>query len=451
MYYTRRQLHQSCQTAWKEDIARKAHLPPTPLKKKTMSSTHHFARPVLYICTSGLILVVAALGTVQILKFSEGHTTYSEKKERHLRLRYPHVTFCPGFKDRAESALWTRDNLASTFADDDAGPDGGDVGGIRSGNFSEEELRALWTATTFDLGEVLPLVLIATATEGGRRGRGGGEQKEQRYDVRRDGVPPDCLDVRGHDALLGRCYTLSFPCSDLSGPARRVDSVDLLFNVSAIPKGRLSLYFHDELDDLYLGVNENYWALPVTWKSLHRDEVMELGLRKRVRKNDGGVSTREHFRCLRELLRKDLDPELTSGGDVCLFPTFANFLGFLYHNASVVGHCDSYQKMLRARSTMFDLLLVLFYRYQDFCRAPSEEVTYEVSTRDTPVLRTAGLSQVYVFFTSTDVMVTVEYALLDLGTLLSTLGGVIGMFLGWSALDLVRTCCSALGKLSVVR
>ncbi len=43
------------------------------------------------------------------------------------------------------------------------------------------------------------------------------------------------------------------------------------------------------------------------------------------------------------------------------------------------------------------------------------------------------------YFTSTDVIVSEEYVLLDLGTLLSVIGGNIGMFLGWSALDLIRT------------
>ncbi len=43
-----------------------------------------------------------------------------------------------------------------------------------------------------------------------------------------------------------------------------------------------------------------------------------------------------------------------------------------------------------------------------------------------------------IYFDSTDVLVEEEYLLFDSSALLSALGGTMGMFLGWSALDLFQ-------------
>ncbi len=42
------------------------------------------------------------------------------------------------------------------------------------------------------------------------------------------------------------------------------------------------------------------------------------------------------------------------------------------------------------------------------------------------------------YFGSTEVIVSEEFVMVDLGTLLSNVGGAVGMFLGWSVLDLAR-------------
>ena len=46
--------------------------------------------------------------------------------------------------------------------------------------------------------------------------------------------------------------------------------------------------------------------------------------------------------------------------------------------------------------------------------------------------------EVYVYFATTEVTMEEERPLLDLPTLVATIGGTIGIFLGWSILDAAR-------------
>ncbi len=49
-----------------------------------------------------------------------------------------------------------------------------------------------------------------------------------------------------------------------------------------------------------------------------------------------------------------------------------------------------------------------------------------------------GASGAYIYFYDLSVLVEEEYVLLDFPALLASVGGFVGMLLGWSAMDLSR-------------
>ncbi len=214
---------------------------------------------VLYTCTCVLVGVVAVLGIVQIIKYTEGHTTYSEKEERHDFLRFPHMSFCPGYKSLPESFLWAPQMMLSLLdltgqnRQQHSGPVRSAATNSTSAPFSEERLEELWLATTFDLEEVVVAVVISEMDLLEMQVYRPGDDDD-------DPAPPGCLEVTEHDTVLGRCYTLGFPCS----AERKTDSVIVDLNASAAAKGSLSLHLHDEAADANLGLNYNYWRLPVS-------------------------------------------------------------------------------------------------------------------------------------------------------------------------------------------
>ncbi len=71
------------------------------------------------------------------------------------------------------------------------------------------------------------------------------------------------------------------------------------------------------------------------------------------------------------------------------------------------------------------------------CPAPDGATTYSVSERRAfnPLLE-GGAGEATVYFSSADASLEREQLLLDLPALTATVGGVVGMFLGWSLLDL---------------
>ncbi len=136
--------------------------------------------------------------------------------------------------------------------------------------------------------------------------------------------------------------------------------------------------------------------------------------------------------------------------DFCMLPAFSSIFDYLsprsIRDRSKIDPCATQGDARRAMQTVVDFLNSLGRHSR--CPGPQEEVTYRTSKMEVAVLpeQTAGLTEVYLYFASSDVRVAEEYALLDLGILLSSLGGTIGMFLGWSALDLVRAACRNLGS-----
>ncbi len=62
-----------------------------------------------------------------------------------------------------------------------------------------------------------------------------------------------------------------------------------------------------------------------------------------------------------------------------------------------------------------------------------------------------GSSFTFILFLDSEVTVLEEHVLLDFPTLLSTVGGIVGVFLGWSLLDLSWWLCKGVEKIAVKR
>ncbi len=62
-----------------------------------------------------------------------------------------------------------------------------------------------------------------------------------------------------------------------------------------------------------------------------------------------------------------------------------------------------------------------------------------------------GRSKLYITLGDTDVTVEEEYTLQDFSAIVGTLGGSIGIFLGWSLLDLTKLAGEAIHKAKEVR
>ncbi len=395
-------------------------------------------KSIFYVCLTGLILVVVVLCVNQFVKYMEGHTTYVEKREQHGGvIRYPHFSFCPGFKVEEEgSSLWAPRTVTSVSGlysvqdDDSAAKNKNSAAKNKTVYYSEETILAIWEASTFSLEEVMTTALIQKSDF----------SLNQAYVPSKGGEQPDCLSVTQHDTMLGRCYTLSVPCS----ARQEVPSLAILFNLSATTNRRMSLYVYDEFSNGHLGLNHNFWTLPVKWEKLSADSMVEYGMQKKVRKNAEGVSVRDYMACVNRALVKNLDQVIKSNRNFCWSPSFGSLLNYSAAASKGVASCLSRESTQLATGVVIQVVR-LSYRARD-CHRPRQEASYAMMTNaiETSSKETRGTSQGIFYYDSTDVIMSEEYVLLDLGTLLSTFGGVIGMFLGWSALGIVESMCSKL-------
>ncbi len=171
-----------------------------------------------------------------------------------------------------------------------------------------------------------------------------------------------------------------------------------------------------------------------------------------MRRDQEGVSTEEYYDCLRDLASKYVD-DVTGRGNsstLCRMPSDEAFMSFAHGELDALEPCTTRERYVRSLDRMYEILDVLL---RSPCPRPKEEVTYATFEKDLllPIQIKNGISKVHLYYDSTDVTVTEEYRLIDLGTLLSTLGGLIGMFLGWSLLDMTKILCSILDKAKGVK
>ncbi len=73
------------------------------------------------------------------------------------------------------------------------------------------------------------------------------------------------------------------------------------------------------------------------------------------------------------------------------------------------------------------------------CPYPCKATEYRVvSRRDASVLRKSHISCIFMFYKTTTYKIFEEYLLYDTNTIISAIGGSLGLFLGFSCLHLVK-------------
>ncbi len=381
---------------------------------------HSYARYIFFLCTACLVGIVLTLGAVQVVKCTQDLTTYTERTEKKHFLRYPPISFCPGFKtnDKA-AAIWSQSygELAfnRTFFPE-----------------TKEALRHLWEKTTYGLDEFVQRVRLTrygTVVYRLVPGKRGPTSEEE------------CIDIKELSTYSGRCYTLSFPCSGDTF----LSSLGLKFNLSGMERKSMSWYIHDNLMDAPFGLSSNFWLLPATNKEVSVNKVLEFALQKRIQKKQKGTSTEAYYGCIQRRLTA-LAGNLVEQNAMCMAPIFEALLSFSTLDLATIKPCTNHQEYLQAYSNISGILVALYW---SSCEHPSLKVTYTTSKKELllPYKITDGTVIVNFFYDTREITILQEYKLMDLGTLLSTLGGLIGMFLGWSLLDIARFLCHTLNKI----
>ena len=82
------------------------------------------------------------------------------------------------------------------------------------------------------------------------------------------------------------------------------------------------------------------------------------------------------------------------------------------------------------------------------CTRPRDFVFYTPTRKVLPKALPEGVAEARLYYGVLEQMEEEEYVLLDFNALVSAVGGVVGMLLGWSALDLFRILARPLDKLS---
>ncbi len=363
-----------------------------------------------------LIGTVTTLIIIQVIKYKRGFTTYTERREKNSVLALPPISFCPGFKTD-KSFVWDHrldEEAVNVSAVSSAFP------------VTETGARQSWDESTFSVKEFIVSITLRNSHSSNFVYRPGGEKT-------------DCIDVKERSTITGKCYTVSFPCE----PGSRLVQTQIYLDLEGVARRKLFAYIHPRLDDAPFGLNNNYWLHPATGEVLPAEEVTELGLMKSVKRERSGSDTQEFYRCQKRLLLQLLD-ELDEKR-FCMVPMFGAIFDFSGKNASSVFRpCETHESFRESYSSIEGVLNTLYWDEVTPCLQNAEEITYS-ATRKTmimPVASKPDRATLHVFYDSTDVTITEEYVLMDAGALLSTVGGLVGVFLGWSLLDLARWMCS---------
>lgn len=379
---------------------------------------------LLYLCTAAMVVCVLALVAVQVEKYRKGSTIFVQKSVRPEVLRFPAVSFCPGFKDE-RAQVWALPLMYHSrengLAVEDFPPDRGSS-------------DRLWREVTYDLGEALGILVLhhggagagenATVVAGGDL-MGRGSEGHVR--------------VREVNTMAGRCYTLSFAAS---GPRRaELRSLNLVFNLTSATKGRMGLHFHQYPESAAFGLSNNFWMLEATSSSVHPGEVVDISLTAMVRDKESGSTEVEYFECAFGFLDNRVREEVLSSSGasaLCMSPMFEGLLSHAAGTAGLLRQCRTYDEFSASASSIDGILRDLL---ASPCAAPRTSVTYAPNRKETEMLmwNPDGLTHVELYFESDEEVLNEEYLLLDGGALVSGAGGIVGMLLGWSALDTIRT------------
>ncbi len=372
----------------------------------------------VYLSLTFLLGVCSVMTYMQTSKYFAAQSTVAHHvDDTQAALDFPSVSVCPGFKTKiAKKLVWPihmwehvpgeeEEDYSDTFPT------------------NKEEMERLWEEITFSPSEILIGI--------------GSDFNENHTVTERIYYNPDkllaegrigCLSMEQVDTITGRCYTITTWCK-----AAARQNMRLTLNFSQVDEVEVPLTLHHPRD--LRGNNLNFFSWPVLFANIHRDSMIDLVLSAKVRVKQEGASKSaseaDYFDCVDEAEYKfSLDKVDYS----CFFPSLRSAWGNL---SDVAKPCKAEPEY---RGSVFLSLAALTIRYRDHsCLLPARVSSYDMAMREHRQIAYVGeRSDVYINFDNTEVTVEEEYTLQDVYAMVATVGGSVGIFLGWSALDLAR-------------
>ena len=325
-------------------------------------------------------------------------------------LELPALSFCPGYRaHRVAGKGWLKPNM--TFSGPrqrlpGAGP----------------ETERFWSEVNLELSQVLMEVGLKAHN---------GDLVTYSPSELEDGSAK-CFRVEEHHTLEGKCYVLRSSCQ-----FRKRVPILLDFNLTQIFKKSMVLNFHHPRATV--GLNRDMWPAPVTSVRLSAKALINIAIRHEAKESLLTHTSREDFYdCIDGVVREHVSLVATNATAICNFPPFRSILRKAPPSLEEsLPHCEDSVSFAQAYWKLF--LLLYRQAFNSDCASPDNVSKYVLSSKKhySPLMP-AGTNHIMMYYLTTDVAVEREQLMMDFGNLVATVGGIAGMFLGWSILDLAR-------------
>ncbi len=369
------------------------------------------------ISLSLLLLIAVSVIASLIYSYSRFRTTLVQTTREAESYPYPTVSFCPGFHNHRRGDFpWL---IPKTSSDRNRTVE----------NFPATRTLAeqLWKETTYDLKEFLSDIDITFSNETALTFKS----------------PDDlhCLTTDTLDTMFGRCYSMTLNCS------HQFDIVywNLIFDLGAINRSAMSLHFHDRKEAAIFGLNMNFWLLSSSNKPIVINSAVDIAIQRWVKSWSSGMDLEDYLTCEQETFSKSLNFR-----KLCWAPMFESCLAYATLGMDYIfDTCPDYYHFTLAYVELTSAMNSLSVQGSHRCTRPKTEVTYATKPKESeaPILGFTdkdGLAFACIYYNNDQVYLEEEYVLIDLGTLMSSIGGIVGAILGWSLLDAIDFCLKSL-------
>ncbi len=167
-----------------------------------------------------------------------------------------------------------------------------------------------------------------------------------------------------------------------------------------------------------------------------------MPLRRTIHQYTTGMDIEEYVKCEQETFSNNLN--LSS---VCWAPMFDAALSYAALGIDYsLRPCRTYQQF---GITFFKIMAAMNVlgaaEQRSGCQTPKTEMTFDTELRQSmaPLMgftEKSGMTSICIYYDSRQVQIEEEFVLMDMSSLTSSIGGVIGAILGWSILDFVKFC-----------
>lgn len=367
----------------------------------------------------GLTLMCLIMIYFQMQKYINAQTTIaSQIDSSNDKLGLPSISLCPGFKkDLVSKLIWpirmydyTLYGINDTFED--------------TFPTTREGADALWDEYTYKPDEIF--MSIGATFENIKYGTNAVADGPLDLLNKKDG----CVSLSRHDGLLGKCYTINTLCK-----VTAADDYLITFNMSSIPKHVMSLILHHPKG--YLGINGPRPGPIIADRRVEREIVSSITLFTKHKRNHNGhsdVNEDEYYECVNNATRSRAK-ELSSF--ICYHPSFRNIAG--NELADELKPCKSESDFFASYFMVFDASQKLVNNSE--CKLPAVMTTYDVTRTDQlqDVFTKPDMATMFMTLGNTDIIIEEDYNLQDFVAIIATLGGSVGIFLGWSLFDLIKS------------